>query len=220
MLWIVIVVVALLAARRVFWGYPKGSAAYSVLAPREAALVNAVAEVMFPAGGAIPFSGLDARIPRYADRFLAALEPPQRLEIRVLFAVFEHATLFFPGPGWNGFRRFSSLDLEQREVAMQGWSQSSVFLRQMIFTALRAVLTMGYLGHPTVMSHLRVAPLDFETPICDADLIFPEIGAHPDDNPLRDAETTPRSTGIPLDIEGPAHPDYPPSIVHEEGVAE
>jgi hypothetical protein len=219
-IWLLISFAVLLTARRVFSGYPKGAEEYSVLAPREVEFISSVSEVMFPAGGAIPFSGLDARIPRYADRFLAALEPPQRLEIRVLFAVFEHATLFFPGPGWNGFRRFSSLDLEQREVAMQGWSQSSVFLRQMIFTALRAVLTMGYLGHPTVMSHLRVAPLDFETPICDADLIFTEIGAHPDDNPLRDAETTPPSTGIPLDIEGPAHPDYPPSIVREEGVAE
>ncbi len=206
--WLIIAGVILLAVRRVFWGYPKGSAGYSVLAPREVALVAAVSEVMFPRGGAIPFSGPDAKIPDYADRFLAALEPRLRLEIRLLFAFFEHATLFFPGPGWSGFRRFSSLDLEQREVVLQGWSQSLVFLRQLIFTALRAVLTMGYLGHPTVMRHLRVAPLDFESPIGVGDLLYPQIGAHPDANPLRDAETTPPSEGIPLDIEGPIHPDF------------
>jgi hypothetical protein len=49
---------------------------------------------MFPAGGAIPFSGLDANIPRYADRFLSALEPSVRNQIRALFALFEHITIF------------------------------------------------------------------------------------------------------------------------------
>lgn len=216
-LWLVIAIAALMAASRIFFGYPKTSEASSVLAPREVALISSVAEVMFPAGGAIPFSGLDAKIPRYADRFLAALEPSVRIQIRALFALFEHVTIFFPAPGWRGFRRFSSLNLEQREVVMQGWSQSPVFLRQIIFTALRAVLTMGYLGHPTVMRHLRVAPFEIESPICEADLLYPLIGSHPDQHPLRDAAITPPSTGIPVDIDGPIHPSFRAAPVAGEG---
>jgi hypothetical protein len=216
-IWLLISFAVLLTVRRVFSGYPKGAEEYSVLAPREVEFISSVSEVMFPAGGAIPFSGLDAKIPRYADNFLAALEFSVRLQIRALFAFFEHVTLFFPAPGWTGFRRFSSLDVEQREVVLQGWSQSSAFLRQMIFTALRAVLTMGYLGHPTVMRHLRVAPLEFESPICEADLLYPRIGEHPDQNPLRDAEITPRSAGVPLDPFGPLHPNYRESSSTGEG---
>ncbi|MBW2292627.1 MAG: hypothetical protein JRG94_09990 [Deltaproteobacteria bacterium] len=179
-----------------------------MLAPREVAFISSTAEVMFPVDGAIPFSGLEANLPGYADRFLSALEPRIRWQIRALFALFEHATLVFPAPGWTGFRRFSSLTFEQRELVLQGWFQSPQFIRQIVFVALRAVLTMGYLGHPVVMRHLRVAPYAIESPVCAADLLYPAIGAHPDQIPFTQSDITPASDGTPIDIEGPLHPDY------------
>jgi hypothetical protein len=114
----------------------------------------------------------------------------------------------FPGPGWTGMRRFSSLSFEQRELVLQGWSQSPQFMRQIIFTALRAVLTMGYLGHPVVMRHLNVAPYAIESPISAADLLYPAIGAHPDQIPYTQADVTAPSDGSPVDINGPLHPAY------------
>jgi hypothetical protein len=210
-LWLCISLAVFLIVRRIFFGYSAsqtGVTRFGVLAPREVAFINSTAEVMFPADGAIPFSGLEADLPRYADRFLAALEPRIRWQIRALFALFEHVTLFFPAPGWTGMRRFSSLTFEQRELVLQGWSQSPQFMRQIIFTALRAVLTMGYLGHPVVMRHLRVAPYAIESPVCAADLLYPAIGAHPDQIPYTQSDLTPPSDGTPVDIEGPLHPDY------------
>jgi hypothetical protein len=217
-LWLCISLAVLLIVRRIFLGYsaPQTSGRrMSVLAPREVAFINSTAEVMFPADGAIPFSGLEADLPGYADRFLAALEPRIRWQIRALFALFEHVTLVFPAPGWTGMRRFSSLTFQQRELVLQGWSQSPWFIRQIIFTALRAVLTMGYLGHPVVMRHLRVAPYAIESPVCAADLLYPAIGGHPNHIPYTQIDLTPPSDGTPVDIDGPLHPDYQENLGSE-----
>ncbi len=205
---VVVLGLLVLLVRRAFFGYAKSDRRYQILAPREVALIEKTAEVMFPAGGAIPFSGLDADLPRYADRFLSAIEPGVRRQIRALFALFEHVTLFFPAPGWHGWRRFSSLSIEQREIVMNGWSQSPNFARQLVFTALRAVLTMGYLGHPEVLRRLRLAPYAFESPIAPADLLYPKVGAHPDTITLTEDDLTPPSDGMPIDLEGPVHRLY------------
>lgn len=197
-----------LTVRRLFFGYSVSGRKYEVLAAREVAFLTSTAEVMFPADGAIPFSGVEADLPGYADRFLGSIPPGVRWQIRALFMLFEHATLLFPGPGWSGMRRFSSLTIEQRELVLQGWSQSPKFARQMIFTALRAVLTMGYLGHPVVMRHLGVAPYAIDTPVCEADLLYPAIGTHPDQIPYTEQDLSEPSNGTPLDLAGPLHPDY------------
>jgi hypothetical protein len=205
---IVVLVLLALLVRRAFFGYAKPDREFEILVPREVALIETTAEVMFPAGGAIPFSGLDADLPGYADRFLSAIEPGVRRQIRALFALFEHVTMFFPAPGWNGGKRFSSLSIEQREIVLQGWSSSPNFARQLVFTALRAVLTMGYLGHPEVLRRLRLAPYAFDSPIVEADLLYPKIGAHPDMIALSEEDLTPPSDGTPVDLEGPVHHLY------------
>lgn len=205
---IVVVILLLLLVRRAFFGYERARRDFEVLAPREVALIEKTAEVMFPAGGAIPFSGIDADLPGYADRFLAAIEPGVRRQIRALFALFEHVTLLFPAPGWGGWKRFSSLTIEQRELVLNGWSNSPNFARQLVFTALRAVLTMGYLGHPEVMRHLRVAPYAFDSPVVEADLLYPRVGLPPSTIRLGESDLTGPSDGTPVDLEGPLHPRY------------
>lgn len=206
--WLISAALVFFVVNRVALGYAKPRRKFEVLARREVSFLNAAAEVLFPVDGAIPFSGLDADIPSYADRFLSALEPRVRLQIRALFAFFEHVTLIFPASGLTGFRRFSSLRLEQRELVMQGWSQSPSFARQLIFTALRAVLTMGYLGHPAVARHLNVAPYAMDSPICEADLLYPRVGGHPSEIPYTSADLTPPSDGTPIDLDGPLDPSY------------
>ncbi len=66
---------------------------------------------------------------------------------------------------------------------------------------------MGYLGHPVAMRSVRLAPYDFPSPVCEADLLYPRIGAHPDTISLRKADLC-VSDGTPLDVDGPVHPDY------------
>jgi hypothetical protein len=215
--WLLITLVGVLTLRRLFFGYSVSGRKFNVLAPREVVFLSSTAEVMFPADGAIPFSGVEADLPGYADRFLTAIPRGVRWQIRALFVLFEHATLMFPGPGWSGMRRFSSLTVAQRELVLHGWSTSPKFLRQMIFTALRAVLTMGYLGHPVVMRFLGVAPYAIDTPVCEADLLYPEIGMHPDQIPYTEHDLSPPSDGTPLDLAGALHADYASTVSDVDG---
>jgi hypothetical protein len=197
-----------LALRRLFAGYPRPVEPLTLLASREANFLVAAAEATFPAGGAIPLSGRDAGLPRYVDRWLKALPGRQRLLIRALFLLLEHATLLFAAPGRGGLRRFSSLSLDQRDSVLRGWAESRLFARRLVFMSLRAILTMGYLGHPTAMRYLRLAPYAFESPILQADLLYPPIGESRDSNPVSADDLTQPSDGTPLDLSGPLHPDY------------
>lgn len=196
------------AVWRLFLGYPPLRTELRLLARREAAFLDAAGEAVFPAGGAVPLAGVDADLPGYADGFVASLPSHLRLQVRAMFMLFEQATIFLPAPGPGGRRRFSALSPEQRIAVLEGWSRSSLFPRRLAFTALRAVLTMGYLGHPVAMRALGLAPYDFPTPICRADLLYPRIGAHPDTIRLTEADLTPTSDGSPLPLDGPRRPGY------------
>jgi hypothetical protein len=200
-------VVLALAARRIFV-YPVPAGEYGALRRHEVAFVASAADAMYPPGGAIVSSGRDANLTDYADRFVAASHPRTRLLLHVLFTFVEHATLLFPAPGWGGWRRFSSLSHEQQVAVLDGWSESSLFPRRLVFTSLRAVLTMGYFAHPGLLRELSLAPFAIDTPVCEADLIFPRIGEHPDTITHRRESLGRTGPPVPLAIDGPLHPDY------------
>lgn len=175
-----VALVALLAARRVWLGYPVPAVPGRVLARRELGLLTAAADAVFPPGGAITASGSDADVAERTDIWIAEVAPLMRSLMRLLFFLVEHATLFFPAPGRGGFRRFSSLDAEQREAVLRGWAESSLPPRRLVFQSLRAVLSMSYLADPSVLRELGLAPRDVEPRYCEADLLFPPIGHGPD----------------------------------------
>lgn len=208
MIWLLAIAALALGWMRFGAGYPPPRHRLARLAPRDAAFVESAAEAMFPSGGAIPLSGIDADLPGFVDRYLDVLHPGKRTLIRLLLLLFEQATLVFPAPGTGGFRRFSRLTPAQREAVLEAWSSSDIFLRRIVFSALRAVLTMGYLGHPVVLRHLHLAPFEFETPVVEADLLYPRIGASPASIVFSAADLTQPSDGSPLPIDGPIHPSY------------
>jgi hypothetical protein len=176
--WVGLLALGLLAwaVLRFAAGYGRRDPAFAQLSARELTLVRAAADAAFPPGGAIPLSGTEAGIPAHIDRYLAALPPRNRTLIRLLFVLIEHATLIFQAPGWDGFRRFSSLTLDQRMAVLEGWARSSIQPRRLVFQSLRAVLTMGYFASPAVLRAMGLAPLAIETPVVDADLLYPPIG--------------------------------------------
>ncbi len=199
---------------RLFGGYPRPGTALVRLSRREAAFVAAAAEALFPRGGAVPASGLDAGVPLWTDGWLDALPAGTRRLVRLLFGLVEQATLVFPAPGWNGWRRFSALDLTQRSRVLEGWRTSRWFARRLVFTSLRAIVTQGYFADPGVLRTLGLAPRAIEAPVTSADALYPPIGrpkaairfaAHevrvhgPLDRP---------PAGEPLGVSGPLHPAY------------
>jgi hypothetical protein len=172
-------VVAGWALGRFLVGYPPVPSSVRNLARREYAAVAAAASATFPRGGAVPQSGLDADVVGHVDRFLGAQARRNRWLMRLLFIVVEHGTIVFP-PGRPGRRRrFSALSPAQQVAYLEGWRTSRIFFRRLVFTSLRAVLTMGYLAHPAVLRELGLSPRPVESAPCAADGLWPPIGAAP-----------------------------------------
>lgn len=196
------------AIARVTFGYPRPARRFDSLLRSEVAFLAGAGEATFPAGGDIPASGLDADLPAYTDRLLTAAHPRMRLLMHLLFFLVEHATIVFPAPGRRGWRRFSALDAEQRAAVLEGWRTSRLFPRRLVFASLRAILTMGYFAFPPVLRQLGLAPYEIPTPVCEADLWTPRIGASRSSVRRSRADLTPPSDGTPIPLEAPLHPAY------------
>jgi hypothetical protein len=208
--WLALALVALAAwaAARLAAGYGRRDPAYPRLSAREQAFLRAAADAVFPPGGPVPVSGTEAGTLRHVDRYVAALSPRTRLLIRLLFFAFEHATLAFRAPGWDGFRRFSALAPAQRVAVLDAWGRSPLAARRAVFQSLRAILTMAYFSSPAVLRAISLAPLDLETPVVDADLLYPPIGQPRSAIRFGVGDRERPVPRTPLDPHGPLHPGY------------
>ena len=207
---LLVVLVAGLAVfvhRRGFAGYAPAPAGLAVLHRGEAAFVQAVAEVLFPAGGAMALSGADAQLAQSVDRHLAALPEAKRFQIRLLFHFVEHVTLFLPEHEPGGRQRFSSLSAAARVSLLERLANHPRSVVRLLFTALRSVFVLAYLGHPENLHALDLAPFEIDPVVSDAEVLFPRVGALPGSIPHGPADRT-EPVGTPLDPSGPRHPAY------------
>jgi hypothetical protein len=209
---VVLVLVAAWVTARVAGGYPKSDLTLRVLTAREAGFLVAASDAAFPPGGPLAISGCEAGVPTHVDRWLALLPHRTRTLVRLLLAFFEHATLLFPAPRsrllGDGFRRFSRLTPVQRGAVLEAWGRSPWRVRRIVFTSLRTLLTSAYFASPGVLRATGLAPLDFETPVVDADLLYPRIGAHRDTIRWQPEDRERGVPRTPLDAHGPLHPAY------------
>lgn len=175
-IWLLAALLLLWIGLRVFGGYRPLPPAVVTLTRREYAFVAAAADATFPRGGPIEPSGCDAGVPRYVDRYLAVVPARMRRLMRLLFFLLEHAPLFFPPGGPSGLRRFSKLSPSAQVAYLEGWQRSRFFPRRLVFTSLRSILTLGYLSDPEVQQALSLTPQEIDTPVCEADGLWPRIG--------------------------------------------
>lgn len=202
-----LIAAAVYAVHRFLRGYPPAPVHFRHLSRFEVAFIDAAADALFPPGGAVPQSGHDAKVPAYVDRYIASVSAETRILMRMLFFLCEHATFFLPAPGRGGRKRFSAMGPSQRVAVLEAWRTSRFFARRIVFTSLRAILTLGYFAHPGVLRQLSLAPLDFPSPVCEADLLYPRVGQRPETIRWSPADLS-ASDGTPLDPHGPLHPAY------------
>lgn len=145
----------------------------AVLTATERVLFSAVALVMFPPGGALARSGADARILTHLDDFVAGLGRTNRRLIGLLVLAVEWASLFLAAPGPRGRRRFSRLTENQRAACLEHLRTSPRYLERLMFTSLRALLTMGYFADPEVAAALGIAPAVLHRQPSPADGLWP-----------------------------------------------
>lgn len=200
--------VFLLFYRRFVSGYGPAPIGLGILHRGEAAFVESAAEVLFPGGAGLSVAGIDAHLPHYVDRHLSALPRAKRLQIRALFLAFEHLSLIFPGDEPGGRRRFSSLTAASRVSILDRLESHPNDLVRILLMALRAVLVLGYLGHPANLQVLGVAPFEIQAGVSDAELLFPRIGGLVSSIGFElEDRSDPAELG-PLDPQGPRHRAY------------
>ena len=197
-------VLAVASHRRFLAGYPPPPSGLAVLHRGEAAFLRSAAEVLFPEGASLPVVGVDAQLPLYVDRHLASLPRAQRVQIRALLLLFEHLSLVLPAGRPGGRDRFSSLSAAARVDLLERVAGHRDHRVRLLFTALRAIAALGYLGHPANLQALSLAPFEIESGVSDAELLFPRIGALPMSIRYGEADRTDPVALGPLDPHGPA----------------
>jgi hypothetical protein len=126
----------------------------SVLRNSEREIVAACAEVLLPAGGAIPLSGMDAGVVDYFDDVLARIPVTTRFLLRALIQFVEHSPAFY-GPFK---KRVTRLSAEDRSKVLQGLANSRLYLLRTAFLGLRTVLTIAYFGNDEVNRAVGAVP--------------------------------------------------------------
>jgi len=126
----------------------------SVLFDQERKIVTACAEVLLPAGGAIPLSGIDAGVVDYFDDVMARIPPTTRFLLRALLQFVERSPLLY-GP----FRKpVTKLGLAERRKVLFGLMNSRLYLLRTAFLGLRTVLTIAYFGNEEVNRTVGATP--------------------------------------------------------------
>jgi hypothetical protein len=110
----------------------------------EVAVLDAIAEAIFPAGGEPALSGREAKVGRYLDALLAGMVPTQRDLFR--FALHGLNTLAYAQAGAT----LPELGPEGVGALLRRWLVSSDTNLRGIAQSLHVFIGMAYLAHPEV----------------------------------------------------------------------
>jgi hypothetical protein len=128
-----------------------------VLSRREARIVAALAETMFPEGGAFVGSR-GARVVEEVDAFMSEVGPIERGMMRSMFGLFEVGiSAHAPAGGRPGHSlRFSKASLEHRRQYIAHWETSDIYVKRLAFQALRSTFLIAYLHSGDVLHGIGV----------------------------------------------------------------
>ena len=136
--------VASTAAVAVRWWDQDVAAPYQHLSPEEVAFLDAIAEAVFPSGGAPSLGGRDAQVGRFLDFVYAGIPETQRNLLRLSF----HAVDALPMA--THATHFHALPLADAQALFRGWLQHPRAELRGIAQSLHVFVGMAYLTHPDV----------------------------------------------------------------------
>jgi hypothetical protein len=123
-----------------------------ILSRREARIVEALAETMFPEGGRIA-SSKAAKVVDAVDSFMADVPPTERVMMRAMFGLFE-VGMGVLGPGRS--MRFSKAHAHDQKTYIADWESSRFYLRRLAFQALRSTFFITYFQSDAVLDGIGV----------------------------------------------------------------
>ena len=126
---------------------------------REARIIEAVAQTIFPPDRRMISDAVDADVVGYLDRWLHELEAWERLQIRAMFMLFEYGIAVLK---LRPTLRFTTASPKERDEYLRSWMESSSYARRMAFNALRSVIVLAYLASDRVQEEFKLSLGDID----------------------------------------------------------
>lgn len=133
---------------------PAAESATRYLAPKEAAVLLAIAETLVPKTAALQIEPAATTLIKRIDRFLETGDPLASRQLRYLLVGFEHYPQLFS----TYFTRFTQLPPEARAEILSTFAESRYYAKRMIFVALKSIVCNHYFADPDVQARLGYAP--------------------------------------------------------------
>lgn len=130
--------------------YPKPPMRLQLLDPREYAIVNAVAERLLGAAGAIGSETDQIDVGANVDAVVAAWDDDAQGQLRTMLRVFEHGTYLFD----LRRKRFTRLTAAEQDQYLAGWMNSTLGVRRVVFRALKLLVAAGFYSEPRSWTHI------------------------------------------------------------------
>lgn len=132
------------------------------LTQKEARVVRAIGQTLYPRGNQLGIDGIDAQVAEYFDGYMAAIPLWERTKIRALLYAIEYAPV---AGSLDRARTFTEGNVSQRLEYLEAWERSSVTLRRMAFKALRYLMALAYIASGVVAHEIGIEdPASLGTP--------------------------------------------------------
>lgn len=112
--------------------------------------LDALADTMFPAGGAIPYSGQDVNVTEYVLEHLHKVPRQEGELITLVILLYEHILPKLTGKGWT----FSSMPESQRAELLEQLHNTPVFPLRFLNITIRMFLSLAYLSDERVLREM------------------------------------------------------------------
>ena len=129
--------------------YPAPPVPLRFFNPQEYAVFQAVARAILGLPDDPPPPDVAAEV----DRLVAGMDASVRRDIRWILRIFEHGTHLFDLQG----PRFTRLERAEQETYLNGWMESSMGARRLVFRALKLLAALGFYARPDSWSEVGYA---------------------------------------------------------------
>lgn len=130
--------------------YPKPQVPLRFFNPTEYAIMNTVAERLLGAFGRIGASTGQVDVAAHVDALVVGWDAEAQSQLRTMLRVFEHGTYLFDLQR----KRFTRLTAAQQDRYLDGWMNSTLGARRIVFRALKALAANGFYQDARVWRHL------------------------------------------------------------------
>lgn len=129
-----------------FWWDQASVQGMKVLSAHEVAIVQTIAEAMFPGDLGMP-AGHTVGLPEFMDDYFANIPPTTANLLRLLLHAIDDMAFFAD----FGVARFHTRPLEERIAILKAWDESWLGPRRSVFSSVKILFAMGYCEHAAVI---------------------------------------------------------------------